>query len=92
MAYEIKVSSVAEEHLAKLKKSEPASHKKANKLFNELKDHPYTGTGHPEQLKGGYYAECYSRRISEKHRLIYQINDDIVVVHVLAAYGHYNDK
>ncbi|MDR1973441.1 MAG: Txe/YoeB family addiction module toxin [Bacteroidales bacterium] len=92
MAYTIDFSDSAREGIARLKKSEPAAHKKLDKLIAELEDHPYTGTGHPERLKGGYYAECYSRRISEKHRLIYQINDDIVVVHVLAAYGHYNDK
>ena len=32
------------------------------------------------------------RRITQKHRLIYEIIDKEVVVLVLTAYGHYNDK
>ena len=36
----------------RLKRSEPASFKKAVKLLNELVEHPKTGTGHPEPLKG----------------------------------------
>lgn len=42
----------AMEDLQRLKKSEPAAFKKAVKLINELMDHPKTGTGHPEPLKG----------------------------------------
>ncbi len=33
-----------------------------------------------------------SRRISRKHRLVYEIHDTEVIVLVLAAYGHYEDK
>lgn len=49
--YDIVYSDKAKEDLAKLRRSEPAAHKKAVKLLNELMDHPKTGTGHPEQLK-----------------------------------------
>ena len=50
--YTITFSPEAEADLAKLKRSEPASFKKAVKLLNELVEHPRTGTGHPEPLKG----------------------------------------
>ena len=50
--YDIVYSEKAQEDLAKLRRSEPAAHKKAVKLLNELMLHPRTGTGHPEQLKG----------------------------------------
>ena len=50
--YELVYSTKAEEDLAKLRRNEPAAHKKAVKLLNELMLHPQTGTGHPEQLKG----------------------------------------
>ena len=50
--YTITYAPEAKEGLAKLKRSEPASFKKAVKLLNEIADHPKTGTGHPEQLKG----------------------------------------
>ena len=52
MKYAITYSPEAQEGLAKLKRSEPASFKKAVKLLNEIADHPQTGTGHPEPLKG----------------------------------------
>ena len=34
----------------------------------------------------------YSRRISANNRLIYDVYDDIVVVLILSAEGHYGDK
>ena len=46
--YKITFSPEAETDLGKLKRSEPASFKKAVKLLNELVEHPQTGTGHPE--------------------------------------------
>ena len=49
--YKITFSPEAETDLGKLKRSEPASFKKAVKLLNELVEHPKTGTGHPEPLK-----------------------------------------
>ena len=91
MTYELDFSARAEDGLAKLKKSESAAYKKAIKLLAELQEHPTTGTGKPEQLK--HYAEpTWSRRISDKHRLVYRIYDEVVVVFVISAYGHYEDK
>ena len=65
--------------------------KTAVKLLNELMLHPRTGTGHPEQLKGDRTGQ-WSRTITKKHRLIYEIFETEVYVDVLSAYGHYNDK
>ena len=64
---------------------------KAVKLLNELMFHPQTGTGHPEQLKGDRSGQ-WSRTITKKHRLIYEIFETEVYVDVLSAYGHYDDK
>ena len=50
--YKIIYSPKAIEDLKKLKHSEPAAYKKADKFIKELKEHPKTGTGHPEPLKG----------------------------------------
>jgi len=33
--------------------------KKAVKLLNELMQHPHTGTGHPEQLKGDRAGQTF---------------------------------
>ena len=65
--------------------------KKAVKLLNELVEHPKTGTGHPEPLKGKP-ENRWSRQISKKHRLVYRIFETEVYVDVLSAYGHYEDK
>ena len=89
--YDIIYSTKAEEDLARLKRSEPAAYKKAVKLLNELIDHPKTGTGHPEQLTGERAGQ-WSRRITKRHRLIYEIVDAEVYVEILSSYGHYDDK
>lgn len=89
--YDIVYSDKAKEDLAKLRRNEPAAHKKAVKLLNELMEHPKTGTGHPEQLKGDRAGQ-WSRTITKNHRLIYEIFDTEVYVDVLSAYGHYDDK
>ncbi len=54
-------------------------------------EHPLSGTGHPEQLKGDRTGQ-WSRKITQKHRLIYQVKEKEVIVLVLSAYGHYDDK
>ena len=74
-----------------LKANEPKAFKKLEKLVEELREHPKTGTGHPEQLKGEPHGR-WSRRITARHRLVYEIHDMEVIVIVLAAYGHYDDK
>lgn len=89
--YEIEFSSISLIDIAKLKKSEPVCYKKLVKLLDELREHPQTGTGHPEPLKGTS-VQTWSRRISDKHRLVYQIENERVKVFVLSAYGHYDDK
>lgn len=91
MKYEVIISPKAEEHFVALAKSEPKAFKKALTFIEELKVHPKTGTGHPEQLKG-HPENRWSRRITQKHRLIYRIFETEVYVDVLSAYGHYEDK
>ena len=64
---------------------------KIDKLLNELREHPTTGIGKPEKLRH-FEIATWSRRITGKHRLIYRIEDERVVVMVLAFWGHYDDK
>ena len=91
MAYKIRYQKQAIEDAKKLKKEEPKAFEKLLKLEAELKEHPRTGTGKPEPLSGNRVGEL-SRRITKKHRLVYEIHDTEVVVLVLTAYGHYDDK
>lgn len=90
MAYIIKYHKQAVEDAKKLKRDEPQAFKKLLKLESELKEHPRIGTGKPEPLSGDRAGQ-WSRRISKKHRLVYEIHDMEVVVLVLTAYGHYDD-
>ncbi len=65
--------------------------KKSRSFLLNLSEHPKTGTGRPERLKGNL-AGCWSRRISGKHRMVYEIDDGTVTVVVLYLRGHYGDS
>lgn len=91
MIYDIDFKDQAISDLGKLAKSEPKAFLKAQSLIQELREHPRTGTGKPEQLSGDRAGQ-WSRRITRKHRLVYEIHDNEVVVLVLTSYGHYEDK
>ena len=89
--YEVRYQKEALDDMAKLKRQEPSAFKKAIKLIDELYEHPKTGTGKPEPLSGEKAGQ-WSRRITKKHRLVYEIRDAQVIVIVVSAYGHYSDK
>ncbi len=90
--YELKFSLDFERDKEKLIKSgDIQTLKKLATLLRELVEHPTTGTGKPEPLSGDRTGQ-WSRRISQKHRLIYMVDDEKVVVLLLSAYGHYGDK
>ncbi|MBO4282272.1 MAG: Txe/YoeB family addiction module toxin [Bacteroidales bacterium] len=91
MKYKVIISPKAEEHLLRLAKNEPKAFAKASRFIKELEEHPKTGTGHPEPLKGKPEGR-WSREITRKHRLVYRIFETEVYVDVLTAYGHYADK
>ena len=88
--YRLEFSDKARKDVQKLSAT-PKYYAKLEKFLEEIVLHPTTGTGKPEQLKH-YEIPTWSRRISDKHRLVYQINESIVTVLVIAAYGHYEDK
>lgn len=91
MNYLISFTDEATYDIKRLKRSEPKAYKKVVKLLEELEHHPYSGTGHVERMKH-YGEETWSRRISDKHRLVYRVYDEVVLVLVLSAYGYYGDK
>ena len=91
MKYEIRLTNQVKEDLVRLAKSEPKAFAKAGRFLKELIDHPKPGTGQPEPLKGKP-ENRWSRRITEKHRMVYRIFDTEVLVEVLTAYGHYTEK
>ncbi len=62
---------------------------KVLKLIIECVENPKSGIGKPEQLKH-CAQETWSRRINDKHRLVYEIDDVENVIFVLSAWGHYD--
>jgi toxin YoeB len=92
MTYFVELTKEADDELqAHIQAGNKILLKKIFRLFTELEQHPQTGTGKPKLLK---YRQSgiWSRRIDDKHRLLYTINNDIVTVFVLSIYGHYGDK
>ena len=91
MRYTLVFSDRAKEDLQQLKKSEPKAYQKARQLIEELAEHPKTGRGKP-QLKKHNLAGLYARKITDKHRLLYSIDDETITVYVVSSRGHYDDK
>ena len=92
MRYKLVLTPEAERHLDEWRKSgQKKTLLKIAALLEELCEHPTTGTGKVEELKGdleGYW----SRRINKASRLIYKIEEDIITVFVISLKGHYGDK
>ena len=90
--YKVIFSKVVMSHLEYYRKSGRKSDiRKIQDIVAELAQHPEIGTGNPEGLKGNY-TEFWSRRVNKKHRMVFQIMEDEVVVFVVRAKGHYEDK
>ncbi len=56
------------------------------KLIVESAKTPFEGTGKPDALKYDY-AGCWPRRITDEHRLIYKVQED--VIEIIACKFHY---
>jgi toxin YoeB len=53
--------------------------KRINRLIDDVLRDPFEGIGKPEQLRH-VFAGCWSRRISEEHRLVYLVDGDDIVI------------
>lgn len=59
---------------------------KLKKLIKEIGRMPFEGTGKPEALKYNYVG-CWSRRITDEHRLVYKVYDDHI--EIISCKFHY---
>ena len=92
MNFVLKLTVDALEDIDYLKKAgDKATLKKLAVLLKELTEHPRTGTGQPKELKYNL-SGCWSRRINAKHRLVYRIEDEQIIVIILFARGQYQNK
>jgi len=57
-----------------------------NELIKETSRSPFKGIGKPEPLKGDL-SGCWSRRITEEHRLVYAVREKRL--HILQCRFHY---
>ena len=57
------------------------------RLIQETQTDPFGGIGKPEPLKHEL-AGCWSKRIDDEHRLVYQVQSD--KIRVLACRYHYD--
>lgn len=56
------------------------------KLLKEIQREPFQGIGKPEPLRH-QFAGCWSRRIDDEHRLVYEVFED--KIRILACRYHY---
>lgn len=88
----IELTNLAKEHLQKHKKSGNKSNlNKISKIFEDLENHPFAGVGNPVQLKHSLSGFC-ARKINQKERIIYSVNDTLVLEEVISVMCHYSDK
>ena len=62
--------------------------KRISKLLEDILAHPFTGIGKPEPLKG-ILSGKWSRRITDEHRLVYSVSDQMIYVYVFSMRYHY---
>lgn len=91
MSYKLDFTDTFYLHIEKLRSNKTLINK-VDKFLDEIEEHPTIRTENPEPLKGYRERSIYSRRIDQKHRLIYEIFETEKVVKILSAYGHYDDK
>ena len=61
--------------------------KKILSLLKDTQKNPFSGLGKPEALKHELQG-CWSKRINQEHRLVYQVEDDSIVI--LSCRYHYD--
>jgi toxin YoeB len=86
MPYRPKLLPDAKKDCLYWQKNNPAYAKKIKALLADMMEDPFRGLGRPEPLKHNLHG-FWSRQISEEHRILYEVKED--VVYVYRCYGHY---
>lgn len=84
----LSITSGATEDLETWAKNNPKVLTRIIRLIAEIARSPRSGTGKPERLRH-VQGEVWSRRITERDRLVYDIADDVTTI--IACRFHYDD-
>lgn len=76
------------EQLYSLGLENPKKMVKTLALIDAARRTPFSGIGKPEPLKHAL-SNHWSRRIDEKHRLVYSVSDDVITI--LSCKFHYEE-
>ncbi len=63
--------------------------KRINKILADIDRNGNIGIGKPERLTGNL-SGYWSRRIDDKNRIVYKINNDVITI--IQCGSHYRDK
>lgn len=89
---EIKLLPQAKKDLEYWKKlGNTAIMKRISALLKDIAEHPFTGIGKPEALRFELQG-LWSRRINDRHRIIYSVSDGCITVFILSMRYHYSEK
>ena len=81
-------SDEAIKHLEFFKRDNPKLGNRIQQLIQNIQQTPYAGIGKPEPLKHRMTG-LWSRRIDQKHRLIYSVNQTMNIIEIVSCKGHY---
>lgn len=63
---------------------------KTKQLIEIIKNNPYQIPPPYEKLSGGFKGS-YSRRINTKHRLVYEVLEDVKAIKIVSVWTHYEE-
>lgn len=87
--YQIVLDDIVEKHFAvHYKSGDKASIKKLERIVSELSETPFLGVGNPHAL-GYELSGSWSRHINKKDVLVYTVFEELKIVQIHSALGHY---
>ena len=90
--FRIEIKEIAQKQIRlHYKSGNKKSIKAIEKILLELSETPFEGYGNPEELKYELTG-FWSRKINQKDRMIYFLENETVTVQVISAMVHYSDK
>ncbi|GHU11890.1 Txe/YoeB family addiction module toxin [Alphaproteobacteria bacterium] len=88
MIWDIVYTLRAEKEVVKMRAS--PFYKKLKEIVSIIQSNPYATPPAFEKLDA--FENVYSRRINIKHRLVYQVLKDEMIVKIISLWGHYDDN